>query len=85
MKCKAEVIELDAASNNGVDDARSIKDIASKLALTGKHKIIIIDEAHMLSKAAWNSLLKAIEEPNDKTHFIFLHNRICCNTFNNSW
>ena len=67
----AEAIELDAASNNGVDDARNIKDIASKLALTGKHKIIIIDEAHMLSKAAWNALLKAIEEPNEKTHFIF--------------
>ena len=67
----AEFVELDAASNNGVDDARNIKDIASKLALTGKHKIIIIDEAHMLSKAAWNALLKAIEEPNDKTHFIF--------------
>lgn len=67
----AEVIELDAASNNGVEDARNIKDIASKLALTGKKKIIIIDEAHMLSKQAWNALLKAIEEPNDKTHFIF--------------
>lgn len=67
----AEVVELDAASNNGVDDARNIKDIASKLALTGRKKIIIIDEAHMLSKAAWNALLKAIEEPNDKTHFIF--------------
>lgn len=67
----AEAVELDAASNNGVDDARNIKDIASKLALTGKNKIIIIDEAHMLSKAAWNALLKAIEEPNDKTHFIF--------------
>ena len=67
----AEVVELDAASNNGVDDARNIKDIASKLALTGQQKIIIIDEAHMLSKAAWNALLKAIEEPNEKTHFIF--------------
>lgn len=67
----AEVIELDAASNNGVDDARAIKDIAAKLALTGSHKIIIIDEAHMLSKSAWNALLKSIEEPNEKTHFIF--------------
>lgn len=67
----AEVIELDAASNNSVDDARNIKDIASKLALTGRPKIIIIDEAHMLSKAAWNALLKTIEEPNDKTFFIF--------------
>ncbi len=67
----AEAIELDAASNNGVEDARNIKDIASKLALSGRDKIIIIDEAHMLSKAAWNALLKAIEEPNEKTHFIF--------------
>lgn len=67
----AEIIELDAASNNGVDDARNIKDIATKLALSGSHKIIIIDEAHMLSKNAWNALLKSIEEPNDKTHFIF--------------
>ena len=67
----AEIIELDGASNNGVDDARNIKDIASKLALTGKRKIIIIDEAHMLSRGAWNALLKAIEEPNSMTHFIF--------------
>jgi len=67
----AEVIELDAASNSGVDDARNIKDIASKLALSGRSKIIIIDEAHMLSRAAWNAMLKIIEEPNSKTHFIF--------------
>ncbi len=67
----AEVIELDAASNNGVEDARNIKDMASKLALTGRKKIFIIDEAHMLSKSAWNALLKIIEEPNSKTHFIF--------------
>lgn len=67
----AEVIELDAASNNGVEDARNIKDMATKLALTGKRKIFIIDEAHMLSRSAWNALLKIIEEPNSKTHFIF--------------
>ena len=48
----AEVIELDAASNNGVDDARNIKEMASKLALTGRKKIFIIDEAHMLSRSA---------------------------------
>lgn len=70
-ECNAEVIELDAASNNGVDDARNIIDIASKLALTGRIKIIIIDEAHMLTRPAWNALLKAIEEPNSKTFFIF--------------
>ena len=67
----AEVIELDAASNNGVDDARNIKEMASRLALTGQRKIFIIDEAHMLSRSAWNALLKVIEEPNSKTHFIF--------------
>lgn len=67
----AEVIELDAASNNGVEDARNIKEMASRLALTGRKKIFIIDEAHMLSKSAWNALLKIIEEPNSKTHFIF--------------
>lgn len=67
----AEMIELDAASNNGVEDARNIKDMASKLALTGRKKIFIIDEAHMLSRSAWNALLKIIEEPNSKTHFIF--------------
>lgn len=68
---EAEVIELDAASNNGVEDARNIKDMASKLALTGRKKIFIIDEAHMLSRSAWNALLKIIEEPNSRTHFIF--------------
>lgn len=67
----AEKVELDAASNNSVDDARTINDFAVKLALTGRKKVIIIDEAHMLSKSAWNALLKTIEEPNDKTHFIF--------------
>lgn len=67
----AETIELDAASNNGVDDARNIRDIATKMALTRRRKIIIIDEAHMLSRQAWNALLKVIEEPNPMTHFIF--------------
>lgn len=66
----AELVELDAASNNSVDDARSICNLASKLALSGKHKIFLIDEAHMLSMAAWNALLKTIEEPNPMTHFI---------------
>lgn len=67
----AELIELDAASHNGVDDARQINEQASRLSLTGKHKIFLIDEAHMLSNGAWNALLKSIEEPNSKIHFIF--------------
>lgn len=65
-----ELIELDAASHNSVDDARQINELAGRLSLTGKHKIFLIDEAHMLSVAAFNALLKTIEEPNDKTHFI---------------
>ena len=67
----AELIELDAASHNSVDDARQINEQALRLSLTGRQKIFLIDECHMLSQAAWNSLLKVIEEPNSKVHFIF--------------
>ena len=67
----AELIELDAASHNSVDDARQINEQALRMSLTGKHKIFLIDECHMLSQAAWNSLLKVIEEPSSKIHFIF--------------
>ena len=67
----AELVELDAASHNGVDDARQINELASRLSLTGEHKIFLIDEAHMLTLAAFNALLKNIEEPNPKCHFIW--------------
>ena len=67
----AELVELDAASHNGVDDARQINELASRLSLTGEHKIFLIDEAHMLTLAAFNALLKNIEEPNSKCHFIW--------------
>ncbi|MCM1322841.1 MAG: AAA family ATPase [Acetobacter sp.] len=67
----AELIELDAASHNSVEDARQLNEQASRMSLTGRHKVFLIDEAHMLSNGAWNALLKSIEEPNDKIHFIF--------------
>lgn len=67
----AELIELDAASHNGVDDARQINELAGRLSLAGKRKIFLIDEAHMLSNGAWNALLKSIEEPNPLVTFIF--------------
>ena len=71
LLANAEVIELDAASHNSVDDARQINELAGRLSLTGRHKRFLIDEAHQLSTAAFNVLLKNIEEPNPKVHFIF--------------
>ncbi len=70
LQMDAELIELDAASHNSVDDARLLNEQALKLSLTGKHKIFLIDECHALSNAAWQALLKTIEEPNPKVHWI---------------
>ncbi|GBU10857.1 hypothetical protein AwErysi_04730 [Erysipelotrichaceae bacterium] len=65
-----DIIELDAASNNGVDEIRLIREFA-KYAPTGiKYKVYIIDEVHMLSTAAFNALLKTLEEP--PAHVIFI-------------
>lgn len=63
-------IEIDAASNSGVDNIRNIIDTAKARALDSEYKIYILDEAHMLSTAAWNALLKIIEEPPKYTIFI---------------
>lgn len=57
------VIEIDAASNNGVDDVRQIREEVEYAPTEGKYKVYIIDEVHMLSKAAFNALLKTLEEP----------------------
>ena len=65
-----DIIELDAASNNGVDDMREIIEQVAYAPLLGKYKVYIIDEAHMLSPAAFNSLLKTLEEP--PAHVIFI-------------
>lgn len=64
-------IEIDAASNNSVENVRQIVATASERSLNSKYKVYIIDEAHMLSNQAWNAFLKCIEEPPKYTIFIF--------------
>ena len=66
----SDVIEIDAASNNGADDIRSLRETVKFLPAQGKYKIYIIDEVHMLSTAAFNALLKTLEEP--PKHIIFI-------------
>ena len=70
-KGQGNPIEIDAASNNGVDNVRQITTAASERALDSEYKVIIIDECHMMSTAAWNAFLKCIEEPPHYTIFIF--------------
>ena len=64
-------IELDAASNNGVDDVREIIQQAKTKSLDSEYKIFIIDECHALSNSAWQAMLKIIEEPPAKSIFLF--------------
>ncbi len=64
------VVEMDAASNNGVDDIRSIIEQVSYSPTQGKYRVFIIDEVHMLSSAAFNALLKTLEEPPSYAIFI---------------
>lgn len=66
----SDFIEIDAASHTGVDNVRQIIETASYSPLLGTKKIYLIDEAHMLSKAAFNALLKILEEPPMTVHFI---------------
>ncbi len=66
----SDVIEIDAASNNGADDIRALRDTVKFLPAVGKYKVYIIDEVHMLSNAAFNALLKTLEEP--PKHVIFI-------------
>jgi DNA polymerase-3 subunit gamma/tau len=67
-----DVVEIDAASNRGVDDARDLRERAM-YAPTDEHryKIYIVDEAHMLTREAWNALLKILEEPPPRVLFVF--------------
>ena len=65
-----DLIEIDAASNRGIDDIRSIRDAVSYAPIKGKYKVYILDEAHMLTKEAFNALLKTLEEPPPRTIFI---------------
>ncbi len=62
-----DVIEMDAASQRGIDDIREIRDRVVLQPVEGKYKIYILDEAHQLTDAAWNALLKLIEEPCRRT------------------
>ena len=66
-----DVLEMDAASNTGVDDIREIIDSSVYRPVSARYKIYIIDEVHMLSKNAFNALLKTLEEPPDTVKFIF--------------
>ena len=66
-----DVIEVDAASRNSVDHMRALSEEAFHMPVASKYKIYIIDEVHMLSKAAWNALLKTVEEPPAHVKFIF--------------
>ncbi len=65
-----DVVEIDGASNNGVDAIRELRDSVGYMPSSGTHKIYIIDEVHMLSTAAFNALLKTLEEP--PAHVIFI-------------
>src|SRR5687768_18156409 len=67
-----DVVEIDAASNRGVDDARDLRERAM-YAPSGddRYKVYIVDEAHMLTREAWNTLLKVLEEPPPRVVFVF--------------
>jgi DNA polymerase III subunit gamma/tau len=66
-----DVIEIDGASNNGVDQVRDLRETVQYAPAQGKFKIYIIDEVHMLSAAAFNALLKTLEEPPSHVKFVF--------------
>ena len=66
----ADIMEIDAASNNGVDEIRDIRDKVKYAPTQGKYKVYIIDEVHMLSMGAFNALLKTLEEPPEHVVFI---------------
>ncbi len=66
-----DIIEIDGASNNGVDDVRQLRENAKYPPSTGKYKMYIIDEVHMLSNSAFNALLKTLEEPPAHLMFVF--------------
>ncbi len=66
-----DVLEIDAASNTGVDNVRELRDMAKLAAGEGNSRVFIIDEVHMLSKGAFNALLKILEEPPPRVFFFF--------------
>jgi DNA polymerase-3 subunit gamma/tau len=65
-----DVVEMDAASNNSVDDIRSLRENVALAPMSGGRRVFILDEAHMLSAAAWNAFLKTLEEPPEHVVFV---------------
>jgi DNA polymerase-3 subunit gamma/tau len=65
-----DVIEMDAASNNSVDDVRDLREKVAYAPVSGRNKVYILDEAHMLTTQAWNAFLKTLEEPPPHTIFV---------------
>src|SRR5207247_5919662 len=65
-----DVIEMDAASNRSVDDIRDLRERVGYVPATGHWKVYILDEAHMLTREAWNAFLKTLEEPPPSTVFV---------------
>lgn len=66
-----DVTEIDGASNNSVEDARALREHIGYAPMDGRYKVFIVDEAHMLSRSAFNALLKTLEEPPERVVFIF--------------
>ncbi|MCZ6690439.1 MAG: DNA polymerase III subunit gamma/tau, partial [Planctomycetota bacterium] len=66
-----DVLEIDGASNTGVDHIRDLREKVRYAPARGRHKVYVIDEVHMLSKGAFNALLKTLEEPPEGVIFIF--------------
>lgn len=66
-----DVTEIDGASNNSVEDARALRENIGYAPMEGRYKVFIIDEAHMLSRSAFNALLKTLEEPPPRVVFVF--------------
>src|ERR1700691_3939362 len=65
-----DVLEIDAASNRGIDQVRELREMVRYAPSGGRHKVVILDEAHMLTKEASNALLKTLEEPPEKVVFV---------------
>jgi DNA polymerase III subunit gamma/tau len=65
-----DVVEMDAASNNSVDDIRELRENVALAPMSGRRRVFILDEAHMLSTAAWNAFLKTLEEPPEHVVFV---------------
>ena len=66
-----DVLEIDGASNTGIDNIRDLRDLVQYKTMQSRYRVIIIDEVHQISKSAFNALLKTLEEPPEKTVFIF--------------